>query len=95
MADANPGGELRQHLVSKIVIKQWAQHGTVLAFDLDYPRSPAKRRTATQIGYKYDFIRAEPRTWEARWSKFESHAPEALRAISDRSLFDHPAVTTF
>lgn len=91
MAPAD-AGEFRQHLVSKVLINQWAEHRKVLAFDLDHPLSPAKRRTATQIGYKYDFIRAESRTWEARWSDIESHAPGALRSISDRSLFEHPAL---
>lgn len=82
----------QQHLVSRVLIKRWSTHGSVLAVDLDHPHAQPKLKAPAAIGYKIDFIKAASKQWENRWRATENLAPDVFAAVDDRSIFDQRAL---
>ena len=87
----NPGPEddvRRQHLVSKVLLKQWAIDGRILAFNLE--TGSFRERSPKAEGYEEHFIVHGSGQAEARWREFEDRAHHALCAVEDGTLPSDP-----
>lgn len=79
----------RQHLVSRVILKQWVVEGALTAFNL---RSGAKRpRSPKAEGFERDFIKFGSAEIEQFWSRFEDRSHAALEAVKSGTCFDDRA----
>ena len=87
---AKPSGAVRrQHLVSKVLLKQWAVDGELTAFNLE--TGTARARSPKAEGFEIDFVLHGATLAEARWQDFEQRAADALLATTSGTLFAEDA----
>ncbi|MEV6110468.1 DUF4238 domain-containing protein [Streptomyces sp. NPDC051940] len=86
----------RQHVVSKVLLKQFTAPGPrssgnqLVAFDLKYPERHHKLKTPRQCGWVRDFISFDPDSAEDLWRQIEQRVPEVFSALNAGAYFDDP-----
>lgn len=86
----------RQHVVSKVVLKEFAilKGGSGLqlrAFDLDHPERGTRLRPPSRCGYAMDFVAFDSASAEELWGRTEAQVPAALAAVRRGTPFADPA----
>lgn len=85
-----------QHLVSQVVLKQFAVHSLkagrqLCSFDLTHPDRAPALKGPNGCGKVLDFIGYASVSAESLWGEVERRLPGALKAIERGDVLDHPA----
>lgn len=89
----------RQHLISKILLAQFATPVRrtaglhVQPHDLRHPQRLPKPRTPRGIGWVEDFVPYASGSLEQAWNEVEQHLPEVFAAVAAGTVLDDPATT--
>ncbi|MET9294843.1 DUF4238 domain-containing protein [Streptomyces sp. NPDC003077] len=90
----------RQHLVSQVLLKQFAMPGPkgsgwqLLPFDLDNPGRLHKLRSPRACGWAEDFVAFDSASAEELWGSVERRTPAALSAVHAGTPFADPLHVT-
>ncbi|MCC9707308.1 DUF4238 domain-containing protein [Streptomyces sp. MNU76] len=90
----------RQHLISKVLLAQFAtpiRHTAglhVQPHDLRNPQRLPKARTPRGVGWIEDFVPYASASLEQIWNQAEQHLPEVFAAVAAGTALDDPSTTS-
>ncbi len=74
-------GPRKQHVVSKVLLKQFVRDGRLRELVVARPGSQWRWSTPAASGYVPSFVRVDAASVEARWKDVEDRVPDALAVI--------------
>jgi hypothetical protein len=89
-----PGHVKNQHVVSKVLLKQWAVPGPkskgwhLARFNPRFPHRSSKRASLQACAYVKDYVPVDSAATEALWQETENKANRVLAALDQGAPFE-------